>query len=152
MLEHLVAPEIESDFVRGQVFAAIELLSQLQGRIEQRHDFVMQDVVNARETIRVLCKALEESGLRVPDEMAAVLPQDASDLSGLQLREVRERVESALSSVLDFFHEHRADLPDPDAIERLALRHIQQGIFRDLMLFRPQRFERISRSKRKENS
>ncbi|RJP16111.1 MAG: hypothetical protein C4520_19035 [Candidatus Abyssobacteria bacterium SURF_5] len=153
ILEHVIAPEIESDYIRGQVFAVIELLSQLQGRIEHRHDFIVQDIESGRETIRMLISALSTAGVPVPaDICGAAQPLNFLEMTGLQLRDERERIERTLSKALDIVHERRSEISDPEAIERAALEQIQQGIFRDLMLFRPQRFERISRSKRKGDS
>ncbi|MEW6441129.1 MAG: hypothetical protein AB1640_09380 [bacterium] len=147
-LENVVAPELSSPMVRGQLFAAVELLNQLPGRFEYRHDFLVQDIGAGRQMLATLTEALRGAGLEMPEEISAAAAAAAPDLtgaSGEQLWEGRTRLEAAVSAALDLLNAHRAEIADAAAgAERAVLALLQQGALRDLMLFRRQRFDKIS--------
>jgi len=144
-LENVIAPEIGSPIVRGQLFAVVELLKQLQGRFEYRHDFMAQDIQAGRRMLATLIEAFRGAGLETPAEIAA--PAEATDLFGKggdELREEKGRVEEAVSRGLDLLDARREAIHDAAVVENAVLGQIAQGILRDLSLFRPQRFDKIS--------
>jgi len=53
-LENVVAPEIASPIVRGQLFAVVEILNQIQGRFDYRHDLMIQDIQVGRQMLEKL--------------------------------------------------------------------------------------------------
>jgi hypothetical protein len=151
-LENVVAPEVKSTIVRGQLFAVVELLNQLPGRFEYRHDFLGQDIARCRAMLADLVGGLAAAGLTVPEEASSsVRPVDLAGMSGDQLREERDRVESAVSVALDLVHAHK-DVVGAAAggLEKAVLDRLLEGNARDLGLFRPQRFDRISQRAPKE--
>lgn len=144
-LENVVAPEIESPIIRGQLFAVVELLNQLQGRFEARHDFLVQDIQAGRGMLATIHAALKEAGFEQPTEIGmAETGAPLLGMSGDRLREEKTRVESAVSAALDLLNTHRADVADADKVEKAVLEQIGAGILRDLGLFRRQRFDKIS--------
>jgi hypothetical protein len=144
-LENVVAPEIESPIVRGQLFAAAELLNQLQGRFEVRHDFLVQDIQAGKRMLATINAALRDAGVEEPAEiLMAEAEVPLLGVSGDRLREEKTRVESAVSTALDLLDTHREAVTDAEKVERAVLEQIGVGILRDLGLFRRQRFDKIS--------
>ncbi len=94
----------------------------------------------------LLVEALQKAAVRVPEETASAREQvNLLGLPGERLRQERARVEAAVSSALDLLEANRDTVPDAAGLERTVLESIQAMVFRDLSLFRPHRFERISR-------
>jgi len=144
-LEHTIAPEIASPVVRGQLFSVVELLNQLLGKIEYRHDLVLADIDRGQQTLALLIPVLTEARVDIPEEIAAAgQPADRSRVVGDDLLAARRRTEAAVSAALDLLDRHRAAIPEADQLEARVLGMLQQGVMRDLMLFRPQRFDKIS--------
>jgi hypothetical protein len=144
-LENVVAPEVRSPIVRGQLFAVVELLNQLAGRFEYRHDFLAQDIHRCKEILANLINALAAAGLAVPEDMSgSARPVDLSGMSGERLREERDRIEEAVSSALDLVNAHREAIGNAEKVQKAVLDRLQEGILRDLGLFRRQRFDKIS--------
>ena len=144
-LEFVVAPEVTSPIVRGQLLAVVELLNQLQGRFGYRHDFLVQDIDRAREILAVLVDALAVAGVEIPPEIASA-PRSVELLGATEerLRAERAAAESAVSAALDLLDAHRDAIADAGRVEAVVLDRLQPGIQRDLMLFRPPRFDKIS--------
>jgi hypothetical protein len=144
-LENVVAPEIESPIVRGQLFAVVEILNQIQGRFDYRHDFMVQEIQVGRQMLASLTEAFENAGLEIPEAISsAALVVDLVGMSGEQLREARSRVEEAVSAALDLLDAHRSEIAQAEKVEQAVLGQLGQNILRDMMLFRPQRFDKIS--------
>ncbi len=68
-LEHTVTPEIDSDFIRGQVLAATFLLDQLMDRIEYKSDLLTMEIKTNCATIEKILSILEQKKIVVPDEI-----------------------------------------------------------------------------------
>ena len=144
-LENVVAPEIESTIVRGQLFAVVELLNQLPGRFEYRHDFLVQDIHVGKQMLATLIDAFENAGLETAGEIPAAAGKvDLLGMNGDQLRAERTRVEEAVSAALDLLDAHRARIAQAEKVEKAVLGQLGQNILRDMMLFRRQRFDKIS--------
>ncbi len=144
-LENVIAPEIESPIVRGQLFAVVELLNQIQGRFDYRHDFMAQDIQAGRQMLSALIEAFEKAGVETPEAISSAAEEtNLSGMSGDQLRESRDHVEAAVSAALDLLDAHRAEISQAEGVEKTVLGQLGQNILRDMMLFRPQRFDKIS--------
>lgn len=150
-LEHVIAPEIESAIVRGQLFAVVELLNQLQGKYEYRHDLMVQDIQAGRHMLATLIEAFAKAGVETPEEIAGTTPEvDLVGMSGEHLREMRSRLEAAVSAALDLLDAKRSGIAEAEKVEQAVLRQLGQNILRDMMLFRPQRFDKISQRVKEE--
>lgn len=145
-LENVIAPEIESRIVRGQLFAVVEILNQIQNRFDYRHDLMVQDIQVGKQMLATLIEAFEAAGIEVPEAIPATAREadPAPGASGEQLREGRSRVESTVSEALDLLDAHRSSIPQAEKVERTVLGQLGRNILRDMMLFRPQRFDKIS--------
>ncbi len=144
-LENVIDPEIESAIVRGQLFAVVELLNQLQGKYEYRHDLMVQDIRVGRQMLATLIEAFEKAGVETPEAISAATREvNLLGMSGDQLREVRSTVEEAVSAVLDLLNANRSRIDQAVLVEKAVLGQLGQNILRDMMLFRRQRFDKIS--------
>lgn len=150
-LEHVVMPEISSAFIRGQVYSAMDLLNQLEPRIEYRRDLLTQEITEGTALLTALRAALTQAGVDIPGAVAdAVCPPDLGALTSARLHKERDTIDAAVSAALDLVHAHRAEIPEIAAIERDALTRIQKLIARNMGLVRPLRLEKISRGGTKE--
>lgn len=144
-LENVIAPEIESTIVRGQLFAVVELLNQLQGKYEYRHDLMVQDIQVGRQMLATLIEAFRKAGVETPEAISSAAREVALlGMSGDQLREVRSGVEEAVSAALDLLDANRPGIEKAEQVEKAVLGQLGQNILRDMMLFRRQRFDKIS--------
>lgn len=150
-LEDVIAPEIESTIVRGQLFAVVELLNQLQGKYEYRHDLMVQDIRVGGQMLATLIEAFEKAGIETPEAISTATREvDLLGMSGEQLREVRRGVEEAVSAALDLLDANRSEISEAEKIEKAVLGQLGQNILRDMMLFRRQRFDKISQRAQEE--
>jgi len=150
-LENVIAPEIESTIVRGQLFAVVELLNQLQGKYEYRHDLMVQDIQVGRQMLATLIEAFEKSGVETSQAISTETEEiDLFGMSGDQLREVRSGVEEAVSDALDLLDANRSGITEAEKAEKAVLGQLGQNILRDMMLFRRQRFDKISQRAQEE--
>jgi len=149
-LEKVIAPEIENDQVRGQVFAVINLLDQLGTRIEYKPGLIKEDIESNRLTANEIIKRMNESGVKPPPDLNTLL----SDLEKSESFDLKRRAfsEEALSMAIEFFFRERSGM-DPttvSAIDKLVRGHLTKISTRDLGLTKPPNFDKISRSKREE--
>ncbi len=150
-LENVIAPEIESTIVRGQLFAVVELLNQLQGKYEYRHDLMVQDIRVGGQMLATLIEAFEKAGVETPEAISTATREiDLLGMSGEQLREVRRGVEEAVSAALDLLDANRSEISEAEKVEKAVLGQLGQNILRDMMLFRRQRFDKISQRAQEE--
>jgi hypothetical protein len=137
--------------VRGQLFAVVELLNQLQGKYEYRHDLMVQDIQVGRQMLTTLVEAFEKSGVETSPAISTKTEEiDLFGMSGDQLREVRSGVEAAVSAALDLLDTHRSRIDQAEQVEKAVLGQLGQNILRDMMLFRRQRFDKISQRAQEE--
>ena len=97
-LEHIVTPEIESDFIRGQVLAATFLLDQLTDRIEYKSDLLRMEIEMNSTTIEKIVSILEEKKVAVPDEIKTCL-KEIKDEDNVDL-DARKQYDSIFSNVI----------------------------------------------------
>ena len=149
VLEHIIAPEIESDAVRGQVFAVIDLLNQLGGWIEYKQDLIASDVAANSEMIKRIVQALAGVGVNATQEHPAYLKEVESVTDPFSPTQ-RLHSEEILCQAIDLFHEHRGRLGADvsQELDRTLRDEILKNAFRDLGLTKPPLLEEISRSKR----
>jgi hypothetical protein len=145
-LENVIAPQIASTIVRGQLFAVVEILNQIQERFDYRHDLMFQDIQVGRQMLATLTEAFAAAGVETPEGISAAAreAEPAAGASGGELREARSRVEAAVSDALDWLDAHRARIPEAEKAEKTLVGQLGQTVLRDMMLFRPQRFDKIS--------
>lgn len=145
-LENVIAPEVESDHVRGQVFAVVDLINQISDRVEYKHDHIEDDIKQGSKMIMQIAEALSEAGGQTPEEIEAFLKAFDEGSAGRGLA-LRKKVEETLCAAIDYFHENKNKM-ESNAAEKLdsdIRQHIFKNAGRDLGLMKPPMIEKISR-------
>ena len=144
-LENVIAPEIESTIVRGQLFAIVEILGQISGRFDHKHELTVQDIQVSQQMLKTLTEALSAASIEFPAEFLACAETiDATALSGEQLRAQRDHLEKTVSAALDLLDAHRSEIPDAQKVEHTAFMQLGQNIYRNMLLVSQHRFDKIS--------
>jgi len=150
-LEHLIAPEIESDYMQGEIFAIMELLNQLVPRLEYRHDLLLEDIDRMKGIIDTVIKAFSRSNIEVPEEIEAAVKIETQGITGKPLKEIYDQLESIASEAIDLLHKNKNRIENAQEFEKNILQQVTQGIFRDISLFRPEIiFEKAEQYQQKE--
>ncbi len=143
-LEHVIAPEVESDFLRGQLLAAVFLLDQLTDRVDYKADLIEQEIEGACRAVRKVVGALEEGSGAVPDELRSFLGEIepagyATDLA------FRSRCDEMLCSAIDAFFAGRDKLDSDSAYdtESAILEHLAWVASRDLGMVKPSTSQKL---------
>jgi hypothetical protein len=95
--------------------------------------------------LATLIEAFENAAVEIPEAISSAAGEvDRVGMSGEQLRETRSRMEEAVSAALDLLDARRSEIAQAEKVEKAVLEQLGQNVLRDLMLLRPQRFDRIS--------
>jgi hypothetical protein len=143
-LEHVIAPQIESDYLRGQLLAAVFLLDQLTDRVDYRADLLAQEIEGSCETILRIVEALDEGGGEVPGDLRAFVSEiDQGDRGGDLA--FRSRCDQMLCSAIDslFANRDKLDPASAHAVDGLILGHLTQIAGRDLGMYKPSTSEKL---------
>jgi hypothetical protein len=143
-LEHVIAPQIESDYLRGQLLAAVFLLDQLTDRIDYKADLIAQEVGSGFETIEKVVQALDDRGVEVPGDLRAFVSEIDEGERGADLA-FRSRCDQMLCSAIDSFFANRDKL-DPasvHAVDGAILGHLTRIAGRDLGMYKPSTSEKL---------
>ena len=150
-LEEVVVPHISSPYVRGQVFAVMEILNQMQNWVEYRSDLLEDEISRARGVISPIAEALKILGpeirnatvdyFREKDSLEAVVPKN-----GKELLELKNRTNGLLELSQQLFHKIREVIPPEEKakIETLLGAHLGYINKRNLKLLRPTLLKKIS--------
>lgn len=147
-LEQVVVPEVESDYARGQVYAVIDLLNQLTGKIEYKSDLISQEIEMGSKMLATVIREMETVA-PAPDDLKKFLDELGSDKTKMDLG-LRNRLDEMQCLAIDFFNANRAKL-EPEAaleVDGMIRDHITRITTRDLGMMKPPRIDKISRSKR----
>lgn len=136
-LEKSIAPYLQTDFQRQQVIAVINLLNQLNPRLEYRHDFLLEDIERLRGILKTVIRAFQEEDIPFPEDLLSVSKVDTGGLCGTPLKELHDELEVTVSRIIHLLYENKNQLKDLKTIEQSILEQITQGIMRDIMLFAP---------------
>lgn len=149
-LEQVVAPEIESDAVRGQLYAVVDLLNQLSGKIEYQPGIIAQDIEDARAILKAVIEAALAAGVETPPELAGLQKEIEDDKASFGLP-LKFRMEEAVCAAIDLLHDNGEKLgPEAAAIDKKMREYLVKVTTRGLGLMKPPMLDRISRSKRPE--
>lgn len=149
-LENVVAPEIESDFARGQVFAAIALLSSLSKKIEYKRELILAEVNAGTEIISVIIKVLNGAGITPPAETASFMSELEKNGPEPDTRFII-RVNDNFRLALDCFDQNRKKIKEDawtDA-DRQIRKYIDDITLRDVGFMATTSFDKILRSEKK---
>lgn len=144
-LEKVVAPEIESDQLRGQIYAAANLLQQLSGTAEFKPELRDDEARKNLVLLDQLIPRLKAAAGPLPEPLAAALTDARADQPS-----ALEKTDEALCRAIEWFFATRRSLPPATAAELDALirDHLTKSATRDIGLIKPPNIEKISRSRR----
>jgi len=137
-LEHVVAPQIESDFARGQVLAAVFLLDQLSDRIDYKASIVSNEIKMSTETIKKVVETCREKESDVPDDLSGFIEELEKGDHGMNI-EFRGRCDKMLCLAIDYFYACRGKISAESAheIESIIINLLTKIGGRDLGMLKP---------------
>ncbi len=144
-LENVIAPEVESTLAKGQLFAVVEILKQISGRFDHKHELIVEDIQVSQQMLTTLIETFTAAAIDIPDEFQANTETiDATAMSGEQLRQQRDRLEIIVSAALDLLNSHRAEIVDAQKVEHTVFMQLGKNLFRNMLLVSQHRFDKIS--------
>jgi hypothetical protein len=149
-LEHVVLPDVESEFARGQLIAAIFLLDQLIDRVDYKAELVTQEIDLSYDTIKKIIEGVAEKAGDAPDELKAFLEELEKEDCGKDLK-LRDQANEMLCKAIDLFFAHRKKM-DPvvaHEINGVILEHFSMVSSRDLNMMKTSTGDRLVQSKEK---
>lgn len=150
-LENVVAPEVESDFVRSQLFAAIALLGSLSKKIEYRKDLISGEIDAGMEIIKAISDVLKDSGIAVPENTAAFLDEFRENGLPAEVKNIR-LVNDQFRLILDFLY-HKKEKISSDMfiyIDNKIRGYIHDMSLRDIGFMPHVSFDKILRAGKEE--
>ena len=115
-LENVLAPEIESDYARIQLFAAIGLLQSLGKKVEYRHELIDERIRLYSEVVSRVFAAVEKSGGEPAGELRDFVREFEAHGPGSGVSYL-EKLEEKFSRTIDFFYANRKKLGQEKAQE-----------------------------------
>jgi hypothetical protein len=147
-LEHVIAPEVDDDFARGQVFAVINLLEQLGQKVEYKQDLIAQEIEQGSKILSIMVAAVQDAGADIPEKITSFMKElESGSPAGLSKR---NRLEEMLCLAIDLLHENKG-LLEPERyaeVDRQVRDYITKLTTRDLGLMKPPAVDKISRPKK----
>ena len=149
VLDQTIAPAIESDQARGQVYAVINLLEQLATRVEIKQELIDKEIEMGVKVLMETAKALQQAGVEIEGDRDGFLAELESKGPGKDLAYCA-RLDETISAMIDLFFDRRAKLKTEDAaaIDQTIRDYLTKLATRDIGLTKPPNFDKISRSKR----
>ena len=133
-----VLPSVESAFARTQLSFAIDMLNQLQNQVEYRSDVMKDDCKAAREIRDVICAALRENDIEIPQEIVSNdITESVSEAGMEDLKEALTQLEAASAGAVDLMYEKRKQIKDFSALEKKVLDLSNQWVQRRAALKAP---------------
>ncbi len=146
-IEHVIVPQIESDFLRGQLLASVFLLDQLTDRIEYKADFIGVEEDLSRDTMKKIVTVMEEKGIRTPDDIRTFI--QVHDGACEKTLEFRDRCDEMFCTLIKFFFAHKEKLDEDVAheIEGLIIEYCSTINSRDLGVFKMSTSQQLIQTK-----
>jgi hypothetical protein len=122
LLTKVVLPALDSKFARIQLSFAIDMLNQLQNRLEYRNDVIKDDYETAKEILNLVCAALNANNVAIPEEIISNLKAtSASDAPILPLAEDLSQTEAASAGAVDLLYEKKNEITNFNEVEQQLL-------------------------------
>ena len=146
-LEHVVAPDMTSDFARSQVYAVIALLGSLSKKIEYRQDLIIAEAEAGTSCIRAIAEVLQGAGVPIPQETSTFLESVKQNGHTAAIGYIG-KVNEAFRISLDHFYKHRHALQPNvvSATDQKVRSYIHDISLRDVGFMAPTSFDKILKS------
>ncbi len=127
VLARIVMPSVNSRFARRQLSFAIDLLNQLQNRMEYRNDVIKEDTHAAKEVFDLVCATLGENHIDIPPD---ILPdtekKELQEVPGADAKVACTNMEAASARALDLIYDKRNEIKNFAEIEKKILDLLMQ--------------------------
>lgn len=123
VLAKVVLPGVNSAFARIQLSYAIDLMNQLQNLVEYRNDVMKDDYAAAKKMLDLVCGALHDNHVVLPEEVASYAETASSDQppAFLNREDALTQIETASSKALALMYQHDDNIYNFDEIENKLL-------------------------------
>ncbi len=122
VLIKVILPSVNSPFARIQLSYAIDLLNQLQHQVEYRIDVMQDDGMAAKEMLDIVCVALMDNHINIPEEIASYGKMTSLDQTPIDnITETASQVERASAKALDLIYEKSDNINNFSEIENKLL-------------------------------
>lgn len=146
-LENVIAPDLESDFARGQVYAIIVLLGSLCKKIEYKHELILEEINTGTDIIAAIIKVLKDAGIETPGEVLSFMKEfekigPCADITYMN------KVNDNFRCAMDCFYENRKMI-EPDTltgIDKQIRSYIHDISLRDVGFMVATSFDKIMKS------
>jgi hypothetical protein len=147
-MENVIAPAIDDDFARGQVFAVLNILEGLGKKIEYKQDLINTEIKVSAGVLLKLAPALVEASVKLSDELTDFSKALKNDGPGADLL-YRNKLDEMLSQAINLFFQNRNKL-DGDkktSLDEAIRESITKIATRDIGLMATPNFDKISGKK-----
>lgn len=151
-LEQVVLPDVSSSYVRGQVFAVIDILNNLTGRLEVRSDLLEKDIQEVKEVLENVKRSLSaaeqlkqnESIRTLLSSIDEALNKESADVPLVEQRKALNALLDDIMVALDGCKEHMDEDKRLEAVESIRT-HLRNWIFRELLALKPSMIRKMSK-------
>lgn len=146
-LEHVVAPDVESDFARSQVFAITALLGSLGRKIEYKQDLIAEEINAGLEIIKTIADVLKDAGLDAPDEVLSFMAESKESNLKLDTKSI-EKVNENFRCILDFIYASKGKIESAtfNEVDAKVRQYVHDISLRDVGFMAAMSFDKILRS------
>lgn len=149
-LEHMVAPQIDSDQARGQLLAAVFLLDQFSDRVEYKQALIKQEIESDCETIRKIVSVCEAKANEVPQDIVVFMEKIEKGAPQPDIK-FRDQCDKMLSLAIEYFWAccDKLDAEQVHEAKGLIIKQIMKIGGRNLGLFKPSTSGKLIQTKNK---
>jgi hypothetical protein len=142
--------QVGNPYVRSQVFAVIDILTNMASRVEWKRADLQANIDDLRAVFSEIARLLGANGSCPPDlaELREQLVTAATEAVGDDLVAERDRLSRLLITAMEQISAARAQLSQAvaDAIDRQCNGYLRRQLERDLALARRPLFRRMSQA------
>ncbi len=151
-LEHVVAPDLESDFARSQVFAVIALLGSLGKKIEYKQELIAGEINAGMEIIGAIADVLKGADLDVPAEVLTFMKESKDNKRKVDIKSIN-KVNDHFRCILDFLfvNKEKIDQATFNEVDAKVRKYVHDISLRDVGFMPAMSFDKILRSGKKES-
>ncbi len=127
VLANIVLPSVDMGFAKIQLSYAIDMLNQLQNRVEYRHDVIKDDYIAAKAILDLICVALNDNHVDIPKDIIHHIESNSPDgVADTISEDELTRMETASTKVLDLMYENSTQINNFNEIEKNVLSLLRQ--------------------------
>lgn len=146
-LENVIAPDLQTDFARSQVYAVMALLGSLSKKVEYKRELIQDEVNAGTDIIKAICSILKDAEISVPTEVQVFMNElekkgPVSDIAYIE--KVNEQFRCTLDTL--YQNKEKIDLETFDAMDKKIRGYIHDISLRDVGFMPTMSFDKILRA------